>query len=427
MTRVRILFLAHRAPSAPDKGERIRAFHFLTALAQRHDVYLGAHVEEDAAGARRALSPLCADLCLRPLPTTVRTVRIARAVLAGRAASLEAFRDAALQRWVADRLRQGIDLVFLYSLAAIEALPSVAVGVPLLADLVDCDAAKWAELADRTRDPLHRLLYAREARLVAATERRLLAACRLALVAAAREVEALAAVHARPCPGVRVLTNGVDSDFFDPSLSFPDPYPPPRRPTLVFTGAMDYPPNAEAALWFARAVLPRLEARGLPCRFAVVGRHPGRRLRRLADGQRVIVTGWVEDVRPWLAHADIAVVPLAVARGVQNKLLEAMAMAKPVVASPAAARGIAALPGRELAVAADAAAMAEEIGRLLASRERASALGAAARAHVRAHYRWQDRCLELLAACEEVAASTPSSRASFSTTRALASQLRSSS
>lgn len=423
---MRILFIAHRAPFPPDKGERIRAFHILRHLANRHEVHLAAHADPaDLAATERALADPCPGLCLRPLGGPTRLRRFADAFVRGRAPSLHAFRDRRLRRWVRERLAGGVDLVFLYSGAAAEALPG-ELPVPLVADLVDCDSAKWRDLAARARDPLHRAVFAREARLVARAERRILERAALGLVAAKRERDELLAVAPDVAGLVEVVENGVDRAFFDPDAAYPDPYPPDGCPTLVFTGAMDYPPNVEAALGFASEVLPRLEAAGRKVRFAVVGRDPVRALARLHDGRRVLVTGLVPDIRPFLAHAAVAVVPLAVARGVQNKLLEAMAMARPVVASPEAAAGIRARPGEHLLLASEPAETAAAVLRLLDAPDAARELGRRARRLVLEHYRWEDRLAALDALLEGVtaAAATPRSRASSSTTAALASQVR---
>lgn len=433
LRRLRILFLAHRVPWPPDKGDKIRAWHFLRGLARCHEVHLGAHIDDPRdAGAAAALSRVCAGLCLRPLTPTAHARRFALALARGRALSLHAFRDRTLGRWVRSRLADGIDLVFAYSAAALEVLPDAA-AVPVVADLVDCDSAKWAALADVAADPLRRAVLRREARLVLAAERRILERATLGLVAAAREEEQLRRRGGRLAGRLRVVENGVDTVHYDPELAFPPPCAADSRPLVAFTGAMDYPPNAEAALRFVREVLPLLEARGRPVRFAVVGRDPVPALRRLHDGRRVLVTGRIPDVRPWLAAADLVVAPLAVARGVQNKLLEAMAMARPLVASPAAAAGLRAREGRHLLVAEGPEATAEAVAALLADPARAQRLGRAARRFVVEHYRWEDRLAELAALVAEAAGSsatpapgaTPSSVASISTRAALASQLRS--
>jgi len=175
---------------------------------------------------------------------------------------------------------------------------------------------------------------------------------------------------------------------------------PEEAPLIVFTGQMDYPPNIDAALGFARDALPRIRGRHPEARFAIVGREPAPSIRAL-DGQGgVEVTGAVPDVRPWLERADVVVAPLRIARGVQNKVLEAMAMGRPVVASPEAFEGIAAEAGRDLVVADGAEAEAEAVCALLHDPARAEAIGRAARAQIEARYAWSARLAPLDAMLE---------------------------
>jgi sugar transferase (PEP-CTERM/EpsH1 system associated) len=191
---------------------------------------------------------------------------------------------------------------------------------------------------------------------------------------------------------IRALSNGIDVDHFDPAASFPrlDDGARGQGPLLLFTGQMDYAPNIQAVEWLARQVLPRVPG----ARFVIAGRNPPPAVRALA-GDRVIVTGAVADMRSWLAAADVVVAPLKLARGIQNKVLEAMAMAKPVVASPAAFEGIEAMAGRDLMVADDAVAFAGAVNGLLHAPDRAAAMGAAARAQMELSYRWEARLAPL--------------------------------
>ncbi|MGQ2929995.1 MAG: glycosyltransferase, partial [Sphingopyxis sp.] len=190
------------------------------------------------------------------------------------------------------------------------------------------------------------------------------------------------------------VENGIDTDTFDPSL-------PHHRvgqgegPLAVFTGQMDYRPNIDAVRWFATGILPLIRQRHPAARFAIVGRAPTDEVRALADLPGVAVTGEVADVRPWLAAADAVIAPLLLARGIQNKLLEAMAMARPVVASAAAAEGIDATPGDHLLVADGADAMSAAVCSLFDDRDRARAMGQAARKQMIARYGWDARLAPL--------------------------------
>lgn len=186
---------------------------------------------------------------------------------------------------------------------------------------------------------------------------------------------------------MHAVGNGIDTGHFDPALSF-DRVGEGDGPLAVFTGQMDYRPNIDAVRWFASDILPRIREHHAQARFAIVGRAPADEVRALEALPGVIVTGEVPDVRPWLAAADAVVAPLLLARGVQNKLLEAMAMARPVVASAAAATGIDAAPGEHLLVADGAGAMADAVVRLFDDPAAAAAMGRAARAQMIVRYGW---------------------------------------
>jgi sugar transferase (PEP-CTERM/EpsH1 system associated) len=181
------------------------------------------------------------------------------------------------------------------------------------------------------------------------------------------------------------FNNGVDTDYFSPHLGHASPYADGER-AVVFTGAMDYWPNVDAVQWFANDVFPHLRERFADLRFYIVGSRPSPAVQALAQLPGVVVTGTVPDVRPYIAHARVAVAPLRIARGIQNKVLEAMAMATPVVVSPQALEGIEAVPGAELVLADGAGEFVESVSTLL--EQQGSPLGPAARARVERQYSW---------------------------------------
>jgi sugar transferase (PEP-CTERM/EpsH1 system associated) len=189
------------------------------------------------------------------------------------------------------------------------------------------------------------------------------------------------------------MSNGVDFEFFSPAHEFPRPFPADSR-AIVFTGAMDYRPNIDAVAWFAREVLPSVHRAGAAdAEFWIVGSNPDREVRSLAGLGGVRVTGRVPDTRPYLAHADIVVAPLRIARGIQNKVLEAMAMARPVVATPQALEGLRVKPGQELLLAGTPTEMATRVTDLLAGAH--PGLGASARRAVETRYDWSANLAQL--------------------------------
>ncbi len=383
-----ILFLAHRVPWPPDKGDKIRSYHLLRHLAARHRVHLAAFVDDPAdRQAAAALSALCADIFVRPLGRVRLAGRVLAGLLRGAPLSVAAFADPVMRRWLGERLAR-VDLAIAYSGQSGALLLEAAPERPWLLDLVDCDSEKWRDYARRSRGP-RRWLFTREADRLLALERRLAGAAARTFLVTEAEARLLADRAPELSGRLDVLENGVDAERFDPAAPLgPDPWPPGPGPRLVFTGVLDYPPNVDAVAWFAREVLPRLRGELGPVRFAIVGARPVAAVRALAASPGVLVTGRVADVRPWLGRAEVAVVPLRIARGVPNKVLEAMAMARPVVATPQAVVGLHARPGRELVVAEDAAGFAAAIAALVRDPVRAAALGRAARAHVLARHDW---------------------------------------
>ena len=376
-----ILFLAHRVAYAPDRGDRIRSYHVLRHLQRRARVHLIAFADD-----RRDVRPPPAFLRELASCTIIerrksRARALTEALLTGQPASLTAFADH-MMRDAVERAMALYPIGACYAFSG-QMAPYLPGGVIRVMDFVDADSAKFAAYAAADRGP-RRWLLAREARLMAAYERRIVAQVDHALAVSAEEAALL--------PGATVLENGIDAAYFTPEESIAGRSDRNEAggeaPLIVFTGQMDYRPNVEAVAMFARDVLPQI-----PCaRFAIVGRAPSGTVRALAS-ERVIVTGEVPDVRSWLSRAAVVVAPLTIARGVQNKVLEAMAMARPVVATPAAAEGID--HAGAIAIADTPATLAATINVLLNDRARAERLGAAARRQVLARYDWQQRLAPL--------------------------------
>ena len=393
MTGRDILFLAHRIPFPPDRGDKIRSWHLLRHLSGLAPVHLACFADDEADAAH--LPALRATLGGRlgeahvEVRRTGKAAAGARALVERRPVSLALFDSRALRAFVERMLAGGrIGTVFGYSGQMAQFIPA---GLPqrFVMDLGDVDSAKFGQYAQEGTGPM-RWVHRREAELLFAFERA--TAARADVTTFVSEAEAALFRAQTGLPNIRALSNGIDLDFFDPEADYPR-LPEKERgqgPILLFTGQMDYPPNVDAVRWFVEKVLPRV-SRG---RFVIAGRNPTAEVRRL-ESERVNVTGAVADMRAWLAAADLVVAPLRIARGIQNKVLEAMAMAKPVVATPAAFEGIEAEPGRELAVADGAEAMAGAIRRLVAAPDEAAALGRAARRRVEHAYSWKQRLAPL--------------------------------
>ncbi|WP_333572240.1 TIGR03087 family PEP-CTERM/XrtA system glycosyltransferase [Sphingomonas sp.] len=379
-----ILFLAHRIPYPPDRGDKIRAFHLLRHLSRAHRVHLVAFADDPAdLDGKEGLAPYTEtrEIFWRKAPTAWTGLR---AVLQRRPVSLVAFADPAVRRTV-DALLDAhpIDTIFLYSSQMAQYLPA-APTQRVIMDFVDMDSAKFAAYAGNARGPMA-WIHRREAALLLRHEQRVARDADASLFVSGAEA-ALFRTRAG-ASRIHAIENGIDTTFYDPARRF-EPVPG-AGPLLVFTGQMDYRPNIAAVRWFADRVFPRIHETHPDARFAIVGRAPTPAVQALAERPGVCVIGAVPDVRNWLAAATLVVAPLQLARGIQNKVLEGMAMARPVVASPAAAEGID--HAGTLRVAEGPEAFGDAVLGLLAEPAIAAALGSAARARVIARYGWDAR------------------------------------
>ena len=358
-----LLYLVHRLPFPPNKGDKLRSFHLLKHLAATHRVFLGTFVDDpDDERHIDALRPLCAELHVERLDPTFARLRSLTGFADGRALTLPYYRNRDLKSWVDRTVReQRIDTALVFSGAMAQyanALPELRT----LVDFVDVDSAKWTQYAQSRRWPSS-WLYRREGERLLAFESDVARRSARSFFVTDAEVELFGRL-APECAGkIEAIGNGVDAEYFSPEHDLPSPYPAGEIP-VVFTGAMDYWPNIDAVSWFASDMLPSLRSRWPGLRFYVVGMRPAPSVQR-SPKPASPSPGTVPDVRPYLRHAAVVVAPLRVARGVQNKVLEAMSMARPVVVSTACANGIDATLGRDYEAAADAQAFIASIDGLL--------------------------------------------------------------
>jgi len=376
-----ILFLAHRVPYPPDRGDKIRGFHILKHLSTRHRVHLIAFADDtrDLTG-KAGLAPFTGNRSII-WRSKSRLVSVLQALVARKPFSLTAFDNAPFRESVENMLaRHSIDTIYLYSGQMAQYLPA-RMRQRVIMDFCDVDSAKFEDYGRGSRWPI-RWLLRREGRLLGSFERSVAKRADASLFISEDEA---AIFRARTgAERVHVIGNGIDTTYYDPAASF-------KRietlaPLVVFTGQMDYRPNVEGVIWFVETVFPHIRVRHPEARFAIVGRAPTEAVRALAKEPGVSVTGEVADVRGWLQAAAVVVAPLKLARGVQNKVLEAMAMARPVVATTAAAKGVD--HGGTIRVGETVGEIAEAINDLIADRRAADALGLEARAQVQERYSW---------------------------------------
>lgn len=394
---VRLLFLSHRIPYPPNKGDKIRSYHMFRYLAQRYEVYLGTFVDDENDWQyTRELSLMCAGSHFAGLVPRRARLRSLRGLLRGGVLTPAYYYDKRMYRWVEGLLHSGhIHRIVVYSSAMAQYVSAGAWGnIRKVIDFVDIDSDKWAQYSARMSWP-RSWLYAHEARALSRYERRVAAQFDASVFVSEAEADLFRERAPEVAGRVTYIGNGVDAAYFSPDRSYESPYPLGHT-AIVFTGAMDYWPNVDAVNWFAREVFPSVRERAGTAWFYVVGSRPSASVRQLAALPNVKVTGRVDDVRPYLAHAHVAVAPLRVARGVQNKVLEAMAMARPVVATSMAMEGIAHNAG--VSRADDPQVFAECVAGFLRDAHLKPQPAPSARACVIRHYDWGAnlRCLESL-------------------------------
>lgn len=392
-----ILFLAHRIPYPPNKGDKIRAFHMLKWLAARYRVHVGAFVDEpeDWSHAPK-LKEFCQQICLRPLNPRLARLRSLKGFASREALTLPYYRDQVMRRWVG-RLLQERPVHAVVAFSSCMAQYADNRTVRRIMDFVDLDSDKWRQFSATQVWPWS-WVYRREACKLQESEAYIAADFDASVFVSRNEAKLFSQVNPGVSARVAVIRNGVDTTFFSPDQRGVNPYPRDIN-ALVFTGAMDYWPNVHAVVWFAREIFPRIRSRVTNATFYIVGAHPARAVLLLSKEPGIKVVGKVSDVRPYIAHAKVAVAPLRLARGVQNKVLEAMAMAKPVLMTKAARNGLEVDPLCDSLIADDPQAFADKAIMFLGS-EAPFEIGEQCRRYVQRHYNW-NRNLEALAALLE--------------------------
>lgn len=397
-----ILFLSHRLPYPPNKGDKIRSHALLTHLAKRHTVHLACFIDDPADMQHiDTVRGIAGGQCLFvPLSGSRKRLRCAAALVAGTPFTTACFGSGKIAAWVAELVRsRPIEHAIVFSSAMAQFLPghSGLDSARVVMDMVDMDSDKWRQYSASARWPM-RWIYRREAELLFGVERDAARRFGATLLSSPFETASFAAVAPEAAGRLYTFPNGVDLTTFSPGR-FPNPFPEGETP-IVMTGRFDYRPNADGARWFAREIMPHIKRRLAHARFYAVGANPPSALRALA-GESVTITGNVADVRSYIQHAAAAVAPLRMARGVQNKVLEAMAMAKPVVATREATRALEVSPGEHLWIENDPVRFADAVAAACEGpdRERIAANG---RNFVQANHAWSsslavvDRLLEKL-------------------------------
>lgn len=399
---MKILFLAHRLPYPPNKGDKIRSFHELRALTERgHEVHLLAFADDPRdLGYQVDLAKLCAHVQILPLNRRWAQLQALRHLLGQRPLSLGFYHQRRMHRAVAKQCAQHkFDAVFVFSSTMAQYVPP-ALAMRTVVDLVDADSEKWRDYAERIGFPM-RQVYQTEWRRLRQYEHEVVATYANTLLVTTREAQILNQLdeftrRAR----LRTLTNGVDLKHYRPEpwrLSALEKLPTserqwfadPSAPRLVFTGAMDYYANVEGVKYFVEHVLPLIHLQEPRAEFMIVGSNPTAEVQALGRRANVTVTGFVDDVRPYLQAATVCVAPLRIARGIQNKVLEAMAAGKAIVATAEVAAGLQVRDGEHLLVGKTPQQLSHQIVTLIRDEPLRTELGEGARSFVEDHHDWE--------------------------------------
>ena len=334
-----LLFLVHRIPYPPNKGDKIRSYHFLKYLATEFNVFLGTFIDDsNDRQYTDKVDQLCTETFYQDLNPSLAKIKSLQGLLTGEALSLPYYQSSAMQSWVDNAIEShNIKKVLIFS-SVMAKFINAAHDVDMIVDFVDVDSDKWRQYAEK-KQGIVRWIYQRESKYLLNYEQKLAEKAKRSLFVSEQEAALFKQLSPSATTKIDHINNGVDTEFFSPDLSFPSPYLNGEE-ALVFTGAMDYWANIDAVCWFGKDIFPQLEKHHPRLKFYIVGGKPSKEVQALAANPNIIVTGRVDDVRPYVAHAKLAVAPLRIARGIQNKVLEAMSMGKPIIATTAAMEGI---------------------------------------------------------------------------------------
>jgi len=385
---MRMFFICQRVPFPPDRGDKITTFNEIRHLSAKHEVHVfcladGKPDLDNIPGLRRYAQSVTAV----PVIGWTSKLRALKAMFVSEPLSVAAFDETKLHNAIREKFVElQPDLIMVYSCNVAqyaEHFPEV----PRIMQFAELDSSRWGQFALRSRSPL-RWVYAIEQRRFFAYERHIARTFSHALVCTAAEQRDFERLI--PSVPVSLVGNGVDLEYFRSRGIAKQPG------SIVFTGVMDYFPNIDAVAWFCDEVLPIVQRQVPEAGLTICGSRPAAAVRRLAKKRGVAVTGRVPDTRPYLDEAEVFVAPMRMARGIQNKLLEALSMGLPCVASEAAATATVVPHGEGILAADDAREFAGHVVRLLRDGEFRAAMARKARAAAEAHYRWDEQmaCLD---------------------------------
>jgi sugar transferase (PEP-CTERM/EpsH1 system associated) len=401
---MKLLYLAHRVPYPPNKGDKIRSYHELLGFIERgHEVHLIAFADDSRDLSHQVLlERRCASAQIVPLHCHMAKWRALTRLVNGQPLSLGYFASRAMKRLVGRSIeKHDFDVVFVFSSSMAQYVPRHLSSRAII-DLVDVDSEKWREYARQSKPPLS-WLYNLEWRRLRKYEYQIIARFAHSILTTQREAALLSELdeftrRAR----LRVITNGVDLDYYQREVRV-DHSSRPARPRLVFIGAMDYYANIEGVRWFVDKIFPLIRLREPETEFFIVGSRPPREIEMLNEREGVRVTGDVDDVRPYLKGATCCVIPLRIARGIQNKVLEAMAASKAIVATPESVAGLRVENGMQLLIAREEREFGDAVLRVIEDPALRDRLALQSRRFVEIEHDWEPVLQQIVELAESVA------------------------
>ncbi len=377
---MKILFLSHRVPYPPNKGEKIRAFNEIKYLSKSHEIHLLAFYDyPEEIQYKNNLEPFCESVTLIPLIRWKQYFRAGFAMVSGKPWSLGYFGNTLMKKTVSKKTADiSPDLIFVYC-SSMAAYVNHVSGTPKVLDFVDSDALKWKQYSQARKAPAC-WLYGYEAKKLLEFETEMVKAFDYSIFVSASEI---AGHNLQPLRNKIVFVqNGIDLQLFKPSDT------DNKEPAIAFTGAMDYYPNIDAVVHFAHKIFPKVRTVYPNARFFIIGSRPATVVQKLSSIPGITVTGTVKDVRPFLSRCRCAVVPLRIAQGIQNKILEALAIGLPVVATPIAAGELRAIKDLPLAIAEDSESFAKKVIGYMKQASLSNEAVDACRRSLKAHFDW---------------------------------------
>ena len=376
---MKILFLTHRVPYPPNRGDKITTWRLIERMKREHEVRIVAFAHDakdfEAASKLDEMGYPTTPIAYEDRKAKIKSIPL---LLTRTPITLGVYGSKELQR-VVDANWSWCDMAYAYS-SSMGAFFLDKTDKPRVMHFGELDSDKWDQYSKKTRWPMS-WVWKREARTLFDFETRLANSVNQNVFCTPLE-EKIFNDRIPDAPSV-VLRNGVDLDFFHPQLEHAE------ERHIVFTGVMNYYPNVDGCVHFCSEILPRVREEFPDTRFTIIGAHPTDDVMRLGELDGVEVTGFVDDTRDWMRRGSIAVAPLRIARGIQNKVLEALAMGLPVVGTQCATQGVNGEPGRDYIVAESAEEQAAAIRGLLRDPDEARALGARGRSFVEDHYHWE--------------------------------------